>query len=357
MQAKEIFIIVPSSKYESPVQGAIALANELVNFYPITFITIKKCESKLISLKKEVTLLQLHKKGSLISRFLFLKRYLLENSRKNSVVSISIGFSADFLNSHITDYALTISSVRGNLPKVYKNNYGFAGKYFSYFHLKRLRKLDFVISMTKSMSIMVESFISSRSPIIGNFVDELAIEPYRRKNNNQGEYRFIFCGSLVYGKQPQILILAINEILKNGNHARLDIFGDGPLLNELKKLTFRLNLKNNIFFHGYIANPFHEISKADSMIIPSLSEGVSRSALEALYLGVPCVMRDIDGNCELISQGVNGELFSRDGDLSKAMIKAAKYSRSNELFRDILIPKAFRQSNAVKEYIGIIKKS
>lgn len=357
MQAKEIFIIVPSSKYESPVQGAIALANELVNYYPITFITIKKCESNLISLKKEVRLVQLHKKGSLISRFLFLRRYIIENSKKNSVASISIGFSADLLNSFLGDYAITISSVRGNLPKVYRHNYGFAGKYFSYFHLKRLRKLDFVISMTKSMSIMVESFISSRSPIIGNFVDEPPLEPFRRTNKNKGEYRFIFCGSLVYGKQPQLLILAINEILKNGNDARLDIFGDGPLLNELKKLTEKLNLINNVFFHGYIANPFHEISNADSMIIPSLSEGVSRAALEALYLGVPCIMRDIDGNSELISQGVNGELFSNDRDLSKVMLKVAEYSRSNKLFREILIPQTFRQGNAVKKYIGIIKKS
>ena len=92
------------------------------------------------------------------------------------------------------------------------------------------------------------------------------------------------------------------------------------------------------------------------MIIPSLSEGVSRAALEALYLGVPCIMRDVDGNSELISSGVNGELFVNNDELSELMINTAKYSRSKELFRSILTPYNFRQKIASDEYLNIISK-
>jgi glycosyltransferase involved in cell wall biosynthesis len=354
MQVKKIFIIVPSAKFESPVQGAIALANELVKYYPIIFVTIKKCKSNLNSLDKDIKCIELHERGGFLKRLQFLRSTMNDNGGKSSVASISIGFSADFFNSLSNNYALTISSVRGNLPKVYKNNYGWIGKYISYFHLKRLKKMDYVVSMTKSMSKMVESYISKKSPIIGNFVDETSMELYRRKIDNKSEYRFIYIGSLIYGKQPELLLLAMKEILKQGIKARLDVYGDGPLIKELLNLNSQLNLTKNIFFHGHVLNPFNEIMKADAMVLPSLSEGVSRAALEALYLGVPCIMRDIDGNSELITSGINGELFLNNADLSKAMLKTVLYSRSKKMFRSILIPDDFRQVFASEKYINII---
>jgi len=91
------------------------------------------------------------------------------------------------------------------------------------------------------------------------------------------------------------------------------------------------------------------------MVIPSISEGVSRAVLEALYLGVPCVMRDIDGNSELITSGVNGELFNANADLEKVMIDTAIYSRSKEMFREILTPTIFRQNFASKQIINLIQ--
>ena len=51
------------------------------------------------------------------------------------------------------------------------------------------------------------------------------------------------------------------------------------------------------------------------MVLPSFSEGVSRSALEALFLGVPCVLRDVDGASELIHDGINGYLFNENSEL------------------------------------------
>jgi glycosyltransferase involved in cell wall biosynthesis len=355
MQVKKFFIIVPSAKFESPVQGAVALANELIKSYPTILVTLRKSQSNLDSLNKNVKRIDLHEKGNLIKRLLFLRETINDNGGKTSVASISIGLSADFLNSFISDCALTISSVRGNLPVVYKNNFGWKGKYIAYFHLKRLKKIDYIVSMTLSMSKMVESFTFSKSPIIGNFIDESLLGLYRRKESNTNSFRFIFVGSLVYGKQPQLILLAIDKILKKGFEARLDIFGDGPLIKELYNLSSKLNLTKYVFFHGYKINPFTEIARSDVMVIPSLSEGVSRAVLEALYLGVPCVMREVDGNSEIITSGINGELFEDDDDLDKLMLETAIYSRSKEMFRDILTPTIYRQSFASKKLINLIR--
>ena len=173
MQVKKIFIIVPSAKFESPVQGAIAMANQLIKSYPLVFVTLKKSKSISYSLNKKIEYIELHENGNLINRLNYLKKMMSESGKKDSIASISIGFSADFFNSLMCDYALTISSIRGNLPVVYKNKFGWIGKYIAYIHLKRLKKIDYIVSMTLSMSKMVEALTSLKSPIIGNFIEGL----------------------------------------------------------------------------------------------------------------------------------------------------------------------------------------
>jgi len=355
MLVKKIFIIVPSASLESPVKGAMALANALIKYFPVVFVTIKKGKSNLKLLNNKVQFIELSEKGNLIKRVFFLRKLISGEGGRSSVVCISFCLSADFFNSFFSDVALTFSSVRGNLPKVYRSNFGWIGRWIAYSHLKRLKKIDYVVSMTQSMSKMVESYIFKKSPVIGNFVDESSLELYRRKVNNKREFRFVFTGSLVPGKQPELLLFAMEKILQKNIEARLDIFGDGPLIRDLKKISDELKLSKVIFFHGYVLNLFDEISKADAMLIPSLSEGVSRAALEALYLGVPCVMRDIDGNSELITSGVNGELFNDDNDLARVMLDTAIFSREQKLFQNVLTPDIFRQDFASKEFVNLIK--
>ena len=92
------------------------------------------------------------------------------------------------------------------------------------------------------------------------------------------------------------------------------------------------------------------------LVLPSLSEGVSRSALEALYLGVPCVLRDVDGSSELIQEGINGYLFSENSELPNAMMRAVELSRNrNELVS--LLPEKFRQKRAARQYLDLLESS
>lgn len=354
MLARKIFIIVPSPNMESPVKGAIALANELINSFPVTFVTLKKGSLDSTLLKSKIEWVALGNVGSWLARLRLLRGMLASAGGRESVVSISSCMSADFINSFCSDVSITFASVRGNLPKVYLGKYGWLGRWLAYRHLNRLKKIDHTISMTHAMSEMVEKQIGRMSPIIGNFVDEIPLDRFRRMKELEGQYRFVYSGLLIYGKQPKILILAMADLIDRGVQARLDLFGDGPLLGDLKELALKLKVSGSIKFHGFSPNPFEVVAQADVMIIPSLSEGVSRSALEALYLGVPCIMRDVDGNSELITNELNGSLFSDDEDLADIMLKTVMFSRSRQLFREILIPDKFRQGVSVQKYIALI---
>ena len=335
---------------QSPIKGAAALANGLIEFHSVTFVSLKNEPKFFALLNSKVQHLCLESSGLFIKRLFVLRQIIKDAGERDEVVTISFCLSADFFNSFCQDVALTISSVRGNLPRVYPNNYGFLGKWIAYTHLNRLRKMRKVISMTKSMANLVDFHINRPSYIIGNFIDEPPIKIYRRMTPNLGGFHFVYTGSLIHSKQPDLLLVAMDMLHNKGFDAKLDIIGDGPLLNDLKKKASKLKNPDTINFFGHVDNPFEQIARADAIVLPSLTEGVSRSALEALYLGVPCIMRDTDGNSELITSNVNGELFKEDNDIADAMLKTAMLSRSEDLYLKILIPDMFRQNLAIQKY-------
>ncbi len=356
MAISSAFVIVPSAVLDSPVKGAAALANSLTRWFDVTFVVLKGGMSNFSLLNDDVQKIILSEKGNFVQKVLFLRRLFKEKGGRDQVVSISSCLSADFMNSCCVDVAVTFATVRGDLPEVYPITYGKLGKWIAYCHLKRLSKMDYVISMTSSMSKQVKAYIKKDSPIIGNFIDEARLDGFRRKKPIVGSYKFVYTGSLIYGKQPQLLIQAIGNVVDRGFSVELDILGDGPLLDELKCQAGHLSNPKSIRFHGYVKEPFKYIAAADVLVLPSISEGVSRSVLESLYLGIPSVMRNIDGSSELIHDGVNGGLFNDDADLPDTMLEVAKLSRSNEWFDEVLIPEGFRQYPSVEKYIKLLEK-
>ena len=94
--------------------------------------------------------------------------------------------------------------------------------------------------------------------------------------------------------------------------------------------------------------PYSLLGRADAFVLPSLSEGISRAALEALHLGVPCILRNVDGNQELITPRVNGELFNNNPQvlpiLTKMIEKPLRVTHS-------LLPLGFRQIGEVSKIL------
>ena len=77
-----------------------------------------------------------------------------------------------------------------------------------------------------------------------------------------------------------------------------------------------------IFDHGQLNNPFEIVLRENYFVLPSLSEGTSRAAMEAFYLGLPYIMLNVTRNCELIQIGEQEYLFDEDEKLSFVMEQA-----------------------------------
>jgi glycosyltransferase involved in cell wall biosynthesis len=356
MKIKRVFIISPALVDSSPVKGSAALANALCKWVPVVFVTLKSDNNNLSYLDDCIKLVSLGDCKNWFKKIRKLQNILKNSGSSQSIATISSSFSADFANSFCTDLAITCSSVRGNLPINYVNTYGFAGKLLSYFHLNRLSKIKHVVSMTSAMADQVQKYIGKESEIIGNFLDEKRLLKFKKTFQKHGPYKIIFSGSLDNRKQPMLIIESISILKSKGFEVKLGILGEGPLLNSLKNKVEKLELSENVSFYGYLVEPYGLMSEFDVLVSTSLSEGVSRSTLEALYLGIPCILRNVDGAKDLIQNGINGYLFNDDLELADQIISAITLSRNFDKHKSLL-PSMFRQSNSARQYLDLLESS
>jgi glycosyltransferase involved in cell wall biosynthesis len=351
-----IFIVVPSASTASPVKGAIALANAWSRLRPVCLVSLKQPDGGFELLAENVERISLASAGSWPWRTRALRRLIGGAGHRTRVASVSFCLSADFSNVYCRDLAVTASSIRGNLPAGYATLYGpRLGPWIARRQLRVVRHLNHVVSMTHSMAAQVASFIGRPSPVIGNFLDEIRLEPFRAMGAPTGAFRFVFVGRLMPGKRPLAMVAAMRELQRGGADAELQIFGDGPLEAEVRAACASLPRPDAVRLRGHVAVPYAEIAAADALVLPSEAEGLSRAALEALHLGVPCVLRDADGNGELIREGANGALFKHDTELASAMLRTAEWGRRANPLRATLLPNAYRQEVAATEFLELIE--
>ena len=352
---KNYFILVPALVPTGPVRGAIAFANAIAGKRMVKLVSLKLGGAWKPCVDKRVDVICLGAKHS--GWFAKKRAYcdlLTEQGGREKSLSLSMCFSADMLNLLCRRHAQIFSSIRGNLPMNYRLDYGFPGIFLAYFHLSILRGFDHFSVMSSAMAKQVSPLCSTKPLLVGNFIDEPPIEQYRENYVPSKKFKFIFVGSLTERKQPLLLVESVRSLREEGYDACLDIIGSGPLEKSIRDLVSLYDLGSRIKLHGQVESPLFLLSQADAFVLPSLSEGVSRAALEALHIGLPCILRRVDGNDELVQPGVNGLLFEEDDGLLPAMRKLL--SKSNRR-RKSLLPDGFRQKDESDKIVSYVEKN
>ncbi|MCB1959399.1 MAG: glycosyltransferase [Rhodocyclaceae bacterium] len=351
---ERLFILVPSPHPTGPIKGAFALANALIDEVPVTIVFVKAGPGADAPLDGRVELVSLDRDADMAQKLERYARMLQDAGGRERVASLSMCYSADWINARCRSQAVTCSSVRGNLFSNYRLDYGLPGLGLALKHLWMLRRMDHVVAMTAAMQQGVRRITRRAVTVIGNFVDERALEQYRVSGGATGPLRFVFVGSLTRRKQPGLLVDALRSMVVPEG-ARLDILGDGPLRTPIERVAEGLD-PGMVTIHGHLSDPLPIVAAADAFVLPSMSEGVSRAALEALCLGVPCVLRQVDGNAELLHGDGRGVLFRSNDSLGAAMIDAARMGRAHaQAGKAALLPDEFRQAAAARQYLDLLK--
>ena len=123
---------------------------------------------------------------------------------------------------------------------------------------------------------------------------------------------FLFVGRLSPEKRVKEFLEAWAEIFSEERarpHIRLVIVGGGPEEAALRRAVADLDLAGTVTLTGPKDDLLPYYRAADVFILPSISEGLSNSMLEAMACGVAIMASRVGGAKEAITPGVSGCLF------------------------------------------------
>jgi len=113
-------------------------------------------------------------------------------------------------------------------------------------------------------------------------------------------------GRLTYQKGFDVLLHALSMSARS--EFSLLIFGVGEDESGLRALADKLHLGERVCFAGYRRDIPRLLGSLDLYLQPSRFEGMPLALLEAMAAACPIVATSVDGNCDLIEEGVHGWL-------------------------------------------------
>lgn len=119
-------------------------------------------------------------------------------------------------------------------------------------------------------------------------------------------------GRLVPVKNQRLLIDAFSRLPGPPSRRKLVVVGDGPLENALRAHAENAGCADRVRFPGRRSDIPEVMAAMDIFALPSLSEGMSNTILEAMSSRLPVIATAVGGNPELVVDGVTGMLVPTD---------------------------------------------
>jgi glycosyltransferase involved in cell wall biosynthesis len=178
-------------------------------------------------------------------------------------------------------------------------------------------------------------------------------------------------GRMVEKKARQLTVQAFAKVVRAVPDARLEMIGDGPLLDHARNTAETLGIGGQVIFHGARGHDFvkEQMAKAGIFVQHSVTaangdtESLGLSLLEAMACEVPVVATRHNGFVETVEEGVTGYLVDerdvdgmadrivellRDPDRGKAMGAAGRQ-------RVLARYEANRQATELRTLLGLGK--
>ncbi len=193
-----------------------------------------------------------------------------------------------------------------------------------------------------------------QTPPVVDFDLELldaVLETAARRNGAPQAPTLLYLGSLMPGKNVDVVIGAVARLRRSHPGARLIVAGAGPEEERLRALAAeRLPGPERCRFDGYLSDPARKLARyteADALVLASAAEGFPRVIYEALAAGLPVVTTDLPGvratlpegsvetvaraEEQLLAEGIRRALLP---ERASAMVDAGRPAARSALSRD-----------------------
>ena len=193
-----------------------------------------------------------------------------------------------------------------------------SGRFGDFWRIKQLRWGNLVLACSKRCDAILyisqdiqEELISHNYPSeklvhITNSVDVEQFKPADTSNEKESK-SICFVGRLEEQKGLEYLVKALDIVRKKEGTVKLFLVGDGELRSHLETLSAGLKLQNHVFFVGKTDDVLFYYRTARIFALPSISEVLPLSLLEAMSCGLPVIATTTGGNREILDPHYAGE--------------------------------------------------
>ena len=176
--------------------------------------------------------------------------------------------------------------------------------------------MDMVCPLSSDLATDIAKRSSRNLRMILNGVDLDEVDRVPPVCNQQREHFLIgYIGQLIERKDLKTLLAAVKLLSDRSVPVKLQIVGGGTEFAKLKEYSRQLGIEQIVDFTGFRSDAVSILKNFDVFVLPSLMEGIPRCIMEAMAARVPVIVSDIPGNCDLVTHGKHGLLFS-PGDSS-----------------------------------------
>lgn len=136
------------------------------------------------------------------------------------------------------------------------------------------------------------------------------------RNQQNGIYKLVQLGRLYSPHKGQdLLVKALGILINKGvTNFKMHFLGDGPSLEDLRKLSDELGLSDYIVFEGRKTQKeiYQQLCGYDVFVQPSRSEGFGLTVAEAVAAKLPVLVSNLPGPMEIIDNGLLGMFFETE---------------------------------------------
>lgn len=184
-----------------------------------------------------------------------------------------------------------------------------------------LRRADANVTLTEGWRRFFVETMGLDTRVINNIVEPWEVAPIPAGS----PMTFYIAAKLVPAKGIAELMQAVAAVKASGRCFRLIVAGDGPMRDEMLRMRDELRIADVVDYRGSVDRDGVRaiIDRSHVLVLPSYTEGMPITILEAFIAGRPVIVTPVGGIPELVDDGRNGLIVPpRDADaLAAAMMR------------------------------------
>ena len=256
---------------------------------------------ELISAFKKINFFKFIRESFKSLKILYLKPLLIKKAIINSDAKVIISSRKEFskiLGKYHREGVVTISE-----EHVYHNN----NKKYIKNVIKDNYNVDYLLPTSKELTDFYKDRVKADVKYIPNVINYFPNSLNSLKNN-----RILAIGRLSKEKGFLSLVEVMKYVTKKNKNVILDIYGDGPDREIIKKSIKDNNLEKNILLKGFVSYDELNIIRKDYDLIlcSSYEEAFGLAVLESMAFGIPCITFDDAKGIQEFVNNDNGVIIS-----------------------------------------------